>query len=211
MAKDTSKFVGILGYGSLGDDPGNELGPLVVEKIEGVKTPFPVEFARTSRTRSGAPTLVSVAEGGSRVEAKVLVLEGSLSEVEATNVLWRRETRREGSSERYDPPHEPGVNEVMVRRLENFAGLDVVLYAEIGSNIAEPEPRNLAELAIRSAKCDSGRAGRDGITYLINVKENGVKTPLMPEYEREILRLTGTETLRQAHAKLTGQRKAQPD
>ncbi len=195
--------VGILAYGSLGDDPGVEIGPLITGKIENVETPFRVEFARTSRTRGGAPTLVPVSKGGARVEATVLVLEERVSEDDAAGMLWRRETRREWSGKRYDPPSEPGVNEVMVRRLENFERLDVVLYAEIGANITDLTPRKLAELAIRSARSKAGREKKDGITYLIGAKNNGVKTPLMPEYEGEILRLTGAETIEQAHKMLT--------
>lgn len=192
-----ARAVGILAYGSLGDDPGGEIGPLVVERIEGIKTPFPVEFARTSRTRGCAPTLVPVFEGGARVKAKILVLEG-VSEAEATNALWRRETRREGSGERYEVPSWPNENTVLVRRLEDFEGVDVVLYAEIGANVPDLTPRNLAELAIGSARPEAGSLGRDGITYLIRAKANGAETPLMPEYEREILRLTKMETLEQA-------------
>ena len=195
--------VGILAYGSLGDDPGVEIGPRIVEKIEDVRTPFRVEFARTSQTRGGAPTLVPVSEGGACVKAKVLVLEDGISEDEAKNMLWRRETRREGSGERYNPPSKPGLNEVMVRCLEDFEGLDLVLYAEIGGNIRDPTARGLAELAVGSARSGAGRKGRDGITYLICVKNIGVNTPLMSEYEREILRITGAETLEQAHDKLT--------
>ena len=192
-----------MAYGSLGDDPGEEIGPRIVEKIENVRTPFRVEFARASRTRGGAPTLVPVLESGACVKAKVLVMEEDISEDDATDMLWRRETRRENSGERYDPPSEPGLNEVMVRRLENFEGLDLVLYAEIGGNIRDPTARGLAELAVGSARSEAGRKERDGVTYLIGVKNIGVSTPLMPEYEREILRITGTKTLEQAYARLT--------
>ncbi len=191
--------LGILAYGSLGDDPGEEIGPLVVQKIEGVETPFRAEFARTSRTRKGAPTLVPVLEGGANVRASILVLQASVSESKATDMLWRRETRHKGSCERYESPPEPGTDTVLIKRLEDFGGLDVALYVEIGANIPGASPRKLAELAVHSASSDAGRTGKDGITYLIWVKNNGVETPLMPEYEKEILRLTGTEALDQAH------------
>jgi len=49
--------IGILAYGSLIIDPGPEIGPLIVRRITTV-TPFVVEYARLSRTRGGAPTLV---------------------------------------------------------------------------------------------------------------------------------------------------------
>ena len=199
---EREKIVGILAYGSLGDDPGEEIGPLVVGRVEEVETPFRVEFARQSRTRDGAPTLVPVSENGASVKANILVLE-NVSGSEAADMLWRRETRREGSGERCDPSFEPGVNDVLVRRLQDFGGLDTVLYVEIGANITDRSPRNLAELAVRSAGADAGRRDRDRIAYLIGAKKNCVTTPLMPEYEREILRLAGTETLEQAREKLT--------
>lgn len=188
-----STAIGILAYGSLGGDPGSEIGPLIVEKIEGVETPFRVEFARTSRTRDGAPTLAPVSEGGAAVSASILVLQNFVSEHEATDMLWRRETRKEGSRQRYDPS-----SEVTIRRLENFEGVGIVLYVEVRANITDLNPRNLAELAIRSARSGADRSGRDGITYLMEVKSNGVETPLMPEYEREILRLAGAGTLESA-------------
>ena len=187
------KSLGILSYGSLGEDPGVEIGPLVVGKIEGIETPFRVEFARESRTRDGAPTLAPVSGGGATVSASILVLRNFVSETEATDMLWRRETRKEGSGRRYNP-----ASEVTVSRLENFESLDVVLYVETHANIADFSPRSLAERAVRSARSGAGKTGRDGITYLIGAKKNGVKTPLMPEYEREILRLTGADTLENA-------------
>ncbi len=52
--------VGLLAYGSLQSDPGPELSPLIERRITDVLTPFAVEFARSSRTRAGAPTLVPV-------------------------------------------------------------------------------------------------------------------------------------------------------
>lgn len=43
--------IGILAYGSLIEDPGKELKPLIIERIPNVKTPFSVEFARSSSSR----------------------------------------------------------------------------------------------------------------------------------------------------------------
>jgi len=42
--------VGILAYGSLIYEPGEEIGPLVVKRLS-IETPFCVEFARSSSTR----------------------------------------------------------------------------------------------------------------------------------------------------------------
>lgn len=83
-------MIGILAYGSLIDDPGGEIEPYIIKRIE-IETPFPVEFARSSRTRDGAPTLVPVSQGGSTVHAVILVLDREVSESQARDVLWRRE------------------------------------------------------------------------------------------------------------------------
>ncbi|GAA4131236.1 hypothetical protein ACFFTN_26415 [Aminobacter aganoensis] len=56
--------VGILAYGSLIGDPGAEIEPAITSRIACL-TPFPVEFARQSRTRKGAPTLVPSERGAS--------------------------------------------------------------------------------------------------------------------------------------------------
>jgi hypothetical protein len=43
-----------------------------------------------------------------------------------------------------------------------------------------------------------GKDGKDGISYLMNAKKCGIQTPLSPGYEKEILRLTGTDSLEAA-------------
>lgn len=54
--------IGILAFGSIINEPGEELAAAVTRRIE-VETPVAVEFARSSRTRDGAPTLVPVNRG----------------------------------------------------------------------------------------------------------------------------------------------------
>jgi hypothetical protein len=65
--------VGILAYGSLIGDPGAEIEPHITRRIS-CRSPFKVEFARTSRTRKGGPTLVPYKDG-SEVAAQILVVE----------------------------------------------------------------------------------------------------------------------------------------
>lgn len=190
--------IGILAFGSLIEDRGRELESLVVEERE-VVTPFSVEFARTSRTRDGAPTLIPVACGGAPVAARLLVLREGTSKEQAQDVLWRRETDRVGSSEKYRHPVAPRANAVVIRSLENLAGVATVLYTEIGGNIDPLTVEKLADLAIQSAKGRAGGNRRDGISYLIDAKSAGIITPLTPEYEREILRRMGAPSLEEAH------------
>jgi hypothetical protein len=59
---------------------------------------------------------------------------------------------------------------------------------------------HLAELAIESARRE--RHGRDGISYLIEAKRNGIVTPLSEPYEQEILRRTKTRNLTDALHKI---------
>ncbi len=189
--------IGILAYGSLIDDPGQEIQSVIANRIECVITPFRVEFARKSSRRDDAQTLVPVEEGGTFVKAVILVLREGISEVNATNMLWRRETNRVGGNQTYTPVN-PGPNTVCIERLENFYNIAVVLYTKIAPNIHNLTSQRLADLAIRSACAEAGSQERDGISYLIAAKRNRIKTPLMTEYENEILRQTKTTSLEDA-------------
>lgn len=193
-------MVGILAYGSLIDDPGSELDAVIRERIE-TETPFSVEFARkSSTTRNEAPTLIPVESGGAKVKAEVLVLEPTVTEAEATNMLYRRERHKVGEDIKYNPPKKPGKNTIVIERLTDFSHVDVVLYTRIGANIEKEDltAEHLAQLAIQSARADAGKRGEDGISYLIDAKRNGIVTPLSTEYEEEILQQTGTKSLEDA-------------
>ncbi|MFQ5852455.1 MAG: hypothetical protein ACE5JU_17975 [Candidatus Binatia bacterium] len=190
------RHIGILAYGSLIDCPGEEIRAGTARHEKGVETPFKVEFARCSRKRDGAPTLVPVEDGGARVKAVVFILKDHISEAEAKNMLWRRETHRHQGT--YSPPAKPSASTVCIERLENFRSLGVVLYTKIAPNINHLTPQGLAELAIKSTRGEGGTQRRDGISYLIDAKRHGVMTPLTAEYEEEILRQTGTKTLEEA-------------
>jgi hypothetical protein len=50
--------LGILAFGSLIDNPGAEIEAALVGRKLNIRTPFGVEFARSSIKRGGAPTLV---------------------------------------------------------------------------------------------------------------------------------------------------------
>lgn len=50
--------VGIIAYGSLLPDPGSEIEVATAEVIQDLVTPFPVEYARSSKKCDGSPTLV---------------------------------------------------------------------------------------------------------------------------------------------------------
>jgi hypothetical protein len=86
--------VGILAFGSLIDNPGAEIEAAIVGRKLNVRTTFNVEFARSSNTRGGAPTLVPVKSGGQSVFAEILLV--NVSEQEAKDMLWRREIDKIG-------------------------------------------------------------------------------------------------------------------
>ena len=192
------KRVGILAYGSLLDDPRKEIEAVIVNRIKNVVTPFKIEFARSSKTRDYAPTLIPVETGGAENKAQILLLKEGITEEKATDMLWRRETNQVGSDKKYKRPTNPGKDSVLVERLEAFNDVDVVLYTKIGANIDPLTPQELSRLAIRSALSKSGAERRDGISYLINAKSNGIQTPLMALYEKEIFRELKVESLENA-------------
>lgn len=196
-----SSTLGILAYGSLIRDPGPELAPLVVDR-RFAATPFNVEFARKSRTRGWAPTLVPFTKGAP-ITATVLVLAAGTHLDEAEDMLFRRETRRHPPAEypRNDP--RDGPDDVTIQR-HLGAAVDVLLSVSLPSNI-DPSPQELARLAIASVTAP--REAEDGISYLIGAKADGITTPVMPSYEAEILARTGARDLEEALSNVIQQRR----
>ncbi|MBI2996895.1 MAG: hypothetical protein HYY46_00340 [Deltaproteobacteria bacterium] len=191
--------IGVLAFGSLISAPCVELAAAEIKQVR-VRTPFPVEFARYSKSRCGAPTLVPVTKGGCRVKAEIIVLSPDVSLIEAKNMLWRRETHQVSSGKTYSPRRSR--NAVRVRETKGLGGIDRVLYTDFyaASKIRVLKPRNLGRKAISSARLN--RDGKDGITYLLRAKQYGIRTPLMKKYEAEVLELTETRSLRDALAKV---------
>lgn len=128
MAK--TQTVGILAYGSLIGEPGLEIEDVRTSTIDGVMTRFPVEFARSSGSRGGAPTLVPHDNGGC-VNAHIFVLETLVDD--ACHCFYRREINKVGSGLRYAHKNKPGLNDVVIERLEGESGIDIAhLYADRG-------------------------------------------------------------------------------
>jgi hypothetical protein len=186
--------VGILAYGSLIKNPGREIEPMIKERIS-TQTPFPVEYGRLSTSRGGGPTVVPHPVG-QPVKAQVLVLKECVSLLEAKDLLWRRETRQECSGKQYRPGTSP--NSVLVRVWPRFEGVEHVLYTDFpdAGKIPAPDAILLARAAIKSISRVA--AGKDGISYLIQVSESDVVTPLTARYQEEILRLTSANSLQEA-------------
>lgn len=185
--------IGILAFGSLLDEPGAEMEACIVRRVKDVETPFAVEFARSSRTRDGGPTLVPVTAGGAAVGASVLVLEDTIDAETARDLLYRRETWRIGEAISYRAAQAD-----WIRAICPFAGLTACLYTALEPNIHPLTVAQLADLALRSASGAAGADKRDGISYLVEQKRRGVVTPLMPGYEAEVLARTGRRNLADA-------------
>jgi hypothetical protein len=196
--------IGIFGFGSLIADPGEELTAATIARVQ-AETPFAIEYGHSStHTRAGAPTLVPVKTGGAKAMATIFVLKDSLSDQDAANILYRRETRQIGSGKAYKRPANPGPNNVLVESCPNVMGVEKVLYTDFADSgkLVNPTAKQLAELAIGSARSPEVPDGMDGITYLMNAKKAGIITPLTADYEKEILKQTGTTSLDAAVAKL---------
>jgi hypothetical protein len=191
-AQGLSRKVGILAYGSLIGEEGPELTPLIVERIDS-ETPFRIEFARSSKSRGYGPTLVPVASGGASVKAKILVIDSAVTVETATNMLYRREMHDYEPQVTYRPKERPDQDDIVIETLNTFGTVETVLYTRIGANIPDLTAARLAELAIASV--GRPRTAPDGISYLIAAKDNGIVTPLSPEYEREVLQQTQTASL----------------
>lgn len=198
--------IGILAYGSLIDDPGHELGPLIIDRIPQI-TPFPVEYARLSTTRGDSPTLIPVKAGGSPVPATILVLRDDTKISDAQDMLWRRETRQQDITRKY--PASTGPNAVSVVGISDLAGVKTVFYTAIPSNMNKVIPQVLAKKAVSSILGNAGIRKMDGLRYLLSNKLNGIHTPLSPAYEAEVLKLTQVANLETAIVKLDAEREQQ--
>lgn len=192
--------IGVLAYGSLIGDPGCELRDAEIARHSEVQTPFPIEFARKSSRRDDAPTLIPVESGGAKVAATVIELREDIGLDLARDMVYRREVHDVCNWEQNYEHGPPTTTNVSVRTLDDFSGLDRVLYTQILSNIDDVSPGRLAELAIESARGPAGDKEKDGITYLRQALSHGIETPLTGPYREAILRETGTETLKEARA-----------
>ncbi len=206
MKKSNNQTIGILAFGSLIEYPGEEISEIEIERLT-CETPFPIEFARTSSTRSNAPTLIPVENGGRHVKAKIIILNAATSIDEAKSILWRRELHMTDRTQNYLEPNNPGVNSVVVKVLEDFMNVDSVLYTSIGCNINRTLTGELlADFSIASILAQAGQQEKDGIRYLLSAKRNGIITGLSEEYENQILIKTETKCLEEAIEKLDRKR-----
>jgi L-cysteine desulfidase len=196
--------IGILAYGSLITDSGKEIEPLIIDKIN-CKTPFKVEFARTSKSRNGAPTLIPY-ETGNEVNAVILVLENSTDLAYAKSILYRRE-RHIFDDKDYLEITNPTINEIEVKCISEFENVEKVIYTSLGKNIeGELTAEKLSQLAIKSILSKAGEEKKDGIRYLNDSIKNSITTTLSKDYEQSILDYTETKTLEEAIEKLDLQR-----
>ena len=198
-------MIGILAFGSLITDPGWEIEEFTAEVIPGVETPFPVEYARRSTSRAGAPTLVPVPpEYGCPVQAQIIMLKKDIPLQLARDMLYRRELNRPGDLNKPYPTRlcqKP--NRVVIVELSEFAGLERVLYTRLGVNFPEivdptfdghEKPELLSVAARDSLTEKTFFTGRDGIQYLAAAIQNGINTPLTDIYRFAIMQLAVAST-----------------
>jgi hypothetical protein len=193
--KDMTHKLGILAFGSLIHDPGDELKRYIINQISNVVTPFKVEYGRKSSGRGNAPTLIPVSQGGKKVKATLLILSNELGIVEAKDMLYRRELNKIGSDITYIERENPTPNQLVIGTLKNIRNVETVLTANFGSNLSEITPEVLADLAISSYESSDTELGRDGISYLYNNIANGIVTPLTEEYKNLILKKMNVTSL----------------
>lgn len=209
MTTDKDYKIGILAFGSLIDDPGEEIKELEIKRID-CETPFKVEFARLSTSRGDAPTLVPVQNNakGKKVKSKLIVVRESTSLDELKSILWRRECHITDKEKVFKSPQKPTPKNVLIGELENFYNVQKVIYTTF---LPQEEyngliPDKLADFAINSILTKAGRDKKDGVRYLLSAIESGIETEYSKEYRASILRKTGTSSLNEAIKKLDDKR-----
>ncbi|HMM48551.1 MAG TPA: hypothetical protein PKE32_02910 [Miltoncostaeaceae bacterium] len=171
--------VAILAYGSLIGEPGVALDA-VIERRTPCRTPFPVEYARSSPRWGGGPVLTPHPDGGP-VDGCLLHLAAHVDVGTAIDLLSERE----------------GVESARgIVAVAGFGGGLLVLSACLDRNLPAPdmEPRHLAARAVASA----ATGPRNGIAYVARAVEAGILTPRTREYVAAILSLTGARSLEEA-------------
>lgn len=193
--------VGILLYGPMLDRVSNEIKTSVKKRINTIRTPFRVELARKNDSYGGAPGLVPVSSGGTKVNAELLVFKDTISERDAKNMLYRMEHDLEGTKKAYKKPSNPTQNDFVIKTLKDFHEVDKVFYPSIGRNINQISPKKLAKLVIDSVY-NTEENEPDGITYLLNLKKYDITTPMSDACEIEILKQTYAHTLWESREKI---------
>jgi len=199
-------MIGILAYGSLIADPGWEILEQTGSLIRSVETPFPVEYARQSKTRANAPTLVPVPFGkGDPVQAAVIVLKKEFLLQQAMDILYRREIHRiSDTSKVYREPDSLDTVKMRIVQLSNFTGLNTVLYTKFPANfqqILDDKYDNhqksglLCVAACESLTEKTFHTCQDGIHYLNAAIHSGVKTRLTELYAQAILYAAGNNVV----------------
>lgn len=204
-------MIGILAYGSLITHPGHEIESVLDHVISDVLTPFPVEYARRSQSRAGAPTLVPVPAGcGTPVKAVILILKEGTDEKVVLDFLYRRELHREGdlSAIYNDQDQRKKRDTVVIESIHNQYGLSIVYYTMLKANFSEilapdlseqAKAALLAQAAIDSVTQETYAKGIDGIKYLADNINAGVKTALTAAYLQAILKMVhGAQDLAEA-------------
>ena len=191
-------MIGILAYGSLITHPGHEIESVLDHVIPDVLTPFPVEYARRSRSRADAPTLVPVPAGcGTPVNAVVLVLKKYTRKKKVLNFLYRRELHQEKDlTVIYDDQAQRQKRDALViESIKNQYGLSIVYYTMLNANFLEILDPNrteqakatlLAQAAIESITHETFDKGLDGIQYLADNIDAGVMTSLTEDISRKL-------------------------
>jgi cation transport regulator ChaC len=212
-------MIGILAYGSLITHPGQEIESVLDHVIPDVQTPFPVEYARCSRSRAGAPTLVPVPTGcGAPVRAVIFVLKKYTRKQKAQNFLYRREIHQEGDLKVIyeDQAQRQKRDALVIESIKNQYGLSIVYHTMLNVNFLEILDPNLteqakatllAQAAIDSITHETFDKGLDGIQYLVDNIDAGVRTALTESYCQVLLdKARDAHDLRQAR-KIIAQKK----
>lgn len=192
---------GILLYGPMRIDPGNEITQYAEAISPEALTPFSVEFAHVGEYYGGAPILAVMTDGsGAPVPSTLLRMDPilDLDEVFLDFLIYPRYVlkRDEEKGLTYVEVASEKKGVIGIESLARFHDRERVLFLAPVPNLAfvmdqemsdAEKGHRLAALAVESLTDLTYPSGTDGISYLIDAIDQGVETPLTAAYRDAVL------------------------
>lgn len=195
--------LGAVVCGTLLTQPNHNFTALLWTATPDRHVPLTVEYAYANPAAAGAPILIPVnVPYWPQATLPVYPIQPAAFEDELIAALQQQAWLESEPPSKVMPTDQPAQKRVSAypQRLINVADLENILYYQHEPTLdfvldttqsTATRGAQLAQLAITSVTAETYQAGTDGIRYLATAIQQGIITPLTPDYTRAILRFAG--------------------